>query len=188
MRLFTAIELPEEARAAVAAEQKVVAATLRTGTYHLVRDEQIHLTLCFIGEVDAERATHIRTAMEEPVPLPPFTLAFGSTGVFPPRGSPRVLWLGVIEGEQQVVHLQREVGERLRAVGVELERRPFHPHLTLARWRDSRPSDRPREARRAVAVARMNVNAVTLFESRPSRAGFAYTVLARAPLNAGSTS
>ena len=87
------------------------------------------------------------------------------------------------QGESEIIHLQEEVVRRLERLGTTLERRPFHPHLTLARWRTSRPADRrlvPTVESRA--VARLTVDRVTLYQSRLSAAGPAYTALARATL------
>jgi 2'-5' RNA ligase len=107
--------------------------------------------------------------------------------VFPPRGAPRVLWLGVSAGRQAIVDLQQLVATRLAAAGVPPEGRAFHPHLTLARWRD-----RQAVSRRLLAaliergsdrtVATVTVSAVTLLQSRLSPAGPSYTSLARAGL------
>ena len=73
--------------------------------------------------------------------------------------------------------------------GIALESRPFHPHLTLARWRTSRPSDRRRvEAADTHDVARIEVRDVSLIRSRLSPAGPTYTVLSRGSLSHGPLS
>lgn len=183
MRLFTAIELTDDARGKIAAEQARLRRALGRGA-RPVRPEHMHLTLAFIGETPEARGAAIVGAMEQPLAMTPFTVAFGGIGVFPPRGAPRVLWLGVREGEAAMIELYREVADRLSKLDVEAERRPYHPHLTLARWRESRPSDRPAPDRASpTVVARIDVSFVTLFESRLSSTGPAYTALARAPLS-----
>ena len=104
--------------------------------------------------------------------------------MFPPRGAPRVSWLGVGHGGTEIVQLQREVARRLDAVGLTLEPRPFHPHLTLARWRTSQPADRQRvlAAETRAVVARVNVDHVTLYRSRLSPSGPDHDALTRANL------
>jgi 2'-5' RNA ligase len=104
--------------------------------------------------------------------------------VFPGRGAPRVLWIGIGAGLDQLRSLQREVATRVATQGVALEARDFHPHLTLGRWTSSRPSDAARALgnRRAETIARENVARVTLFESRLSSSGASYTALAHANL------
>src|SRR5258705_11003161 len=85
--------------------------------------------------------------MRAVIPHPPFRFELGGVGAFPPRGAPRALWIGVKSGAEHVIQVQSLLAGRLgrlEGVGIERERRPFIPHLTLARWRESRPSDRPR--------------------------------------------
>jgi 2'-5' RNA ligase len=190
MRLFTAIELTDEARDAIRTEQALVAETLgRDGNSspRFVRPEHMHLTLSFMGAVADHAAPAIVSAISQNLPVAQFQVAFGGIGVFPPRGAPRVLWLGVSAGRQAIVDLQKLVVMRLADAGVAPEGRAFHPHLTLARWRD-----RQAVSRRSLAaliergsdrtVATVTVSAVTLFQSRLSPAGPSYTVLARAGL------
>lgn len=181
MRLFTAIELTEEAREAIATEQQRITAALKRSSFRPVRSEHLHLTLTFIGEVSEERASGIVKAMAGDIPLKPFRIVFAGIGAFPPRGAPRALYVGVVDGADETVELQRHLAGRLEAVGVELERRPFHPHVTLGRWRESRPSDRP-NARSSAPVVAIEVSAVTLFQSRISSSGPTYTRLATARL------
>ena len=120
--------------------------------------------------------------MRDPLPHPPFRFAFGGLGAFPPRGAPRALWIGVKSGAEQVVQVQSLVAERLETLGVERERRPFSPHLTLARWKDSRPSDRPGTTTASPAtIASVDAHGVTLFESRVTSAGSTYNVLGVCP-------
>jgi 2'-5' RNA ligase len=95
-----------------------------------------------------------------------------------------VLWIGVAAGASQLIDLQRELAQRIAALGIPLEGRRFHPHLTLARWRASRSSDRGRALAHAPtgAIARARIAGATLYQSRLSPAGPTYTALARANL------
>src|SRR5205809_4097642 len=97
MRLFVAIDLGDEVRAAIAAEQRRVGEALggARSTLRWVRPEHIHLTLVFLGEVDEGSSGAIVDAMSEPLDHAAFALVLGGLGVFPPQGAPRVLWLGV---------------------------------------------------------------------------------------------
>jgi 2'-5' RNA ligase len=183
MRLFVAIDLPDAARRAIGAKQQRIRMALADASLTWVRAEQLHLTLVFIGEVADERGPSFMTAMQQPIPHPRFAMTFGATGVFPPHGAPRVLWVGVQEGARETVALQAHVASRLAPLGVAPESRPFSPHLTLARWRQPRAADRRRLPQSDVAaVVRIDVAAVTLFQSRLSSSGPAYTALAAAPL------
>ena len=185
MRLFVALEIGSAAQARVSEEQERLAASMRGASLRWVKREQLHLTLVFIGEVPDERATRIVEAMRVPLMHPPFTFALGGIGAFPPRGAPRALWIGVKTGADSIVRVQAEVADRLGALGVEREPRPFSPHLTVARWRDSRSSDRPRTSRgEPETMATVHATAVTLFQSRVSSAGSTYTRLVECVLGA----
>jgi 2'-5' RNA ligase len=187
MRLFIAIDLDEAARAAIADEQRRLKSVIgeTRSAIKWVRPDHMHLTLVFLGEVAEAHAPAIVDAIGEPVTQAPFDLGLGGIGVFPPRGAPNVLWLGAAAGEKESIELQRELADRVQRLGVALERRPFHPHLTLARWKTSRGADRARAlaAGSDRAVATVHVDHTTLYQSRLSPAGPTYTPLARATLS-----
>jgi 2'-5' RNA ligase len=180
VRLFVAIELTAPARAAIAAEQRRIAEAATGTRFRLVPAERLHVTVAFIGEVSEARGADILAVMREDVEQAPFELEFAGVGVFPPHGSPRVLWLGLGAGASEILHLRDQIVQRLAAADMELRDR-FSPHLTLGRWRGGRPSDRPRSLR-AGSVARMPVEYVTAFQSRLSSSGPTYVPLARARL------
>ena len=192
MRLFVALALTDEARAAIAAEQQRLALELREATYQprWVRSEQMHLTLAFIGHVERP-GDAVRAIETLAVPQGPFEIGFGGCGLFPPRGAPRVFWLGIQHGLPELIAVRTAVVAGLSAAGIPFDAKPFHPHLTLARWRESRPSD-GRAALTACGpsgptppvVGRMRVEAVSLYDSRTPQgaargAGPAYTPLTR---------
>jgi 2'-5' RNA ligase len=185
MRLFIAIELDGHARRAIAGEQARLKAALdgdRSGL-RWIRPEQMHLTLAFLGEIDDSRSHVLIEMMRRPIMGEPFPVVFGGLGAFPPRGAPRVLWLGLTSGARQVMNVQQQVSDRVAGLGIPLEPRSFHPHLTLARWRTSRESDRrlPAPVGRD-QVTRLDVEEVALIHSRLSQAGAAYTPLCHSRL------
>jgi RNA 2',3'-cyclic 3'-phosphodiesterase len=182
-RLFVAIEIGATALDRVADEQERLAETMHPSSLRWTKRDQLHITLVFIGEVSDERAAEVVGIFRDPIPRPPFRFELGGVGTFPPRGAPRALWIGVKSGAEEVTQVQSLLAGRLEAVGVEREQRPFTPHLTLARWRDSRPSDRPRtSATSPPTIARVDVKTVTLFQSRVSSTGSTYSRLAECPL------
>lgn len=188
MRLFVAVDLSDEARHAIAAEQKRIAAALAQshGSIRLVRPEHLHLTLVFLGDVQEARAPFVVEAMNIGVDMPAFEIAFDGSGVFPPRGAPRALWIGVTDGAAALVDLQQRIRSRCGPLGIALEAWPFAPHLTLARWRESRSSDRAKAmaAGRRGEIAHVRVGRATLYQSCLSSAGPTYTPLAHATLSA----
>jgi len=108
-----------------------------------VQPENIHLSLKFLGDVDAAREPELRVALQraagtlsEPRPL---TLQVTGLGVFPDYHRPRVLWAGVTP-DPALELLQHGVEQAFAPLGFPTEARPFRPHVTLARAaRDARP-------------------------------------------------
>lgn len=188
MRLFVAVDLDDRARAEVSAEQSRIRRTLVDGTPpRWIHPDQIHLTLAFLGEVEPSMAEAVREDLGAPIAIEAFDLVFAGFGVFPPRGAPRALWIGARAGTAELQSLHREIVSRLARRGLAPESRPFSPHLTIARWKASRPADRRRVLQHASerTVARLRVDHATLYHSRLSSRGSAYTELARATLTRG---
>jgi 2'-5' RNA ligase len=94
-------------------------------------DNDYHLTLCFLGEVPRHRLPDVMEAARE-VLSSPFALQLSGAGVFPHRGELRVLWIGV-KPEERLMSLQRGLASALARRDLQLERRKYHPHVTLAR-------------------------------------------------------
>lgn len=179
LRLFVALELPEEWTQALARMQ----ADLRArGLARLrwVRPEGIHLTLKFLGEVPAPRLAGIDAALRGAVArAPDFALRLGAPGTFG-RGSPRVLWVGIEGDLDRLAALQRRVEAVLAPLGFPPEGRPFAPHLTLARVPEAAPPDLRRAVAPAVEWLRVppapdfRVSRVSLMESRLGPGGAVY--------------
>jgi len=191
MRLFIAVDLDDAAREAIGAEQGRIASAMgkARGGLKWVKPDHMHLTLVFLGEVGEPQNAAVVAAMGRSIDGSPFHMALEELGVFPSHGAPRVLWIGITEGATQLAEMYQEIAARVATCGVALEARPFHPHLTLGRWRDGRSSDR-RNALAAMEpgiVARVAVNGATLYHSRLSSTGSTYTALARARLSGRTT-
>jgi 2'-5' RNA ligase len=185
VRLFIAADIDDNAREQIAALQwRLKRRVDETSSVKWIRPEQMHLTLAFIGEANEMLSAKLIVAMQKRSAQGAFDATFERIGIFPPRGAPRVLWLGVTEGADEMVALQREFAARVEAVGVTLESRPFHPHLTLARWRDGRPRERHafEEGADTGAVARVRIDHATLYRSQLSSSGSTYTPVARVTL------
>jgi 2'-5' RNA ligase len=187
MRLFLAIDLDEAARQAVAAEQRRVARAIQGADRSALRwvaPERLHFTLVFLGDVTDAQMPPFVAVVNDRLDARPFVARLTGLGVFPRRGAPKVLWIGVGEGAQEIADLQRRATGLTMRAGIPVEAQPFRPHLTLARWRTSRPID----ARRVLAadghleVAQVEVDHITLYHSQLSAAGPTYTALARATL------
>ena len=128
MRLFIALELPEETRAAVNRDAREIAQRWTSG--RLTAPENYHLTLAFLGEVPADRLAAVTEAMEA-CPSPPLALAVDEPGRFRQRDGD-VIWRK-IRGGNALASLQRRLARELERRGFSLEKRPYVPHLTVAR-------------------------------------------------------
>ena len=94
-------------------------------------DDQIHLTLRFIGEVDGVQFQEIKDVLKSLI-FNSFELKIKGVGHFPARGEPKVLWAG-IESNNELISLKRMIDESLKNSSIKGEIRKFHPHVTLAR-------------------------------------------------------
>ena len=127
MRIFAALDLTDAARAAIVAERAAIVSSLGDGARDLkvVRPEHLHLTLAFAGHATDAVGAAIVERMRLEIDQAPFELAFGGVGAFPPRGAPRILWLGVTEGADAVIALHALVAGRFETAGARLDRRPL---------------------------------------------------------------
>ncbi len=134
-RLFVALDLPEEAAAALD--------RLCEGLPGIrwAEPEQFHLTLRFVGEVGQGLFYEIGEALAN-VSHPPFELALKGLGQFPPRGAPHTLWAGVDDPADALPTLRRRIERVLAECGLEPERRKFVPHVTLGRFKAPPPEER----------------------------------------------
>jgi 2'-5' RNA ligase len=155
-----------------------------------VRGDGLHLTLHFFGELDEARVGEVTAAVAPAAAAAtPFPVVLGGLGSFPSRGTPRVLWLGVVGGLEPLAVLALDCQERLRAAGFEVEDRPFAAHCTLGRPRPVWPA--AARSAWAAAVARevelppFTVDRLTLFRSRPQPYGVEYSVVVKLPLGSG---
>jgi 2'-5' RNA ligase len=173
-RLFVAIRPPEPIRARLLDLMGGVAGA------RWQDEDQLHLTLRFIGEVDGRVADDVDAALQSVI-HPPFDLALAGTGAFERRGQPATLWAGVAPHEP-VKTLHKKIDHALTRAGVEPERRAFHPHITLARLnRDVAPLQ-PFLEGHAVTSSAFTVAEFRLYESRLTPGGAVHTLAARYPL------
>jgi RNA 2',3'-cyclic 3'-phosphodiesterase len=191
MRLFVAAEPSEAVRRAASAVSGRLRAALESRRMgdglRWVPEQNLHLTVWFLGEVSDNRAAAVLDTLRPPVGVPPFTLHLSGLGAFPPSGPPRVYWLGVARGGEELARIHDDLGTRLAPWGFEGEGRPYSAHLTLARVKEA-----PAAAARAVIrqllrdtdadAGSCQVEALTVFRSRTSPRGAAYEPLLRVPL------
>ena len=185
MRLFAVVDLDEVARAAAVGSTNTLATRLARADapspVRWVPPEQLHFTLRFLGEVSEQQAESVRRALDFPWKTCAFNAGLNEVGLFPLSGAPRVIWLGMDEGREQMAALKTELDHRLVPVGFEPETRPFRAHLTLGRVKRqvavSGPELRAMLTEHAPETARWVVDRVTLYESRLSFRGATHHVV-----------
>lgn len=190
MRLFVGVELDDAVRAAAAETAERLRERLKRRradvTARWVEPANLHITLWFIGEVADGRAAAVTTVVEAPFATPAFLLSVKGCGAFPATGPPRIFWLGVAAGGGPMTRIHEELEGRLTSIGFEAEKRPYSPHVTIARVKELRRKA-ARQAREALAAVpgdcgTCRIEAVTLFRSSTSPKGSRYEPLLRVPL------
>ena len=131
-RLFIAAALPASVREQLAALYEPVRGIVWT------RLEQLHLTLRFLGDVEVSLGETLETALAR-VRVESFVLPVAGIGSFPPRGTARVLWIGVGHGHPRLHQLRQQIDDALLATGLALDVRFFQPHVTLGRVKEGVP-------------------------------------------------
>jgi 2'-5' RNA ligase len=134
LRLFVAIDIPEELRSALGELMKSLRDTCRDSRW--ARLAGLHVTLKFIGETPSERVEELKSALKNIPPRDPIAMSFRGLGFFPNASRPRVLWAGV-EAGPDLAALANAVEKALNPAGIQQEDRKFSPHLTLARFKES---------------------------------------------------
>lgn len=164
-RLFVAVDLPDDVREAVRSICQAVPAA------RWVPEEQLHLTLRFIGDTDDAMFAAILRALTA-VRCAPFPLAVRGVGHFPPGKHPRVLWVG-LESCEQLLALQQDIEHAVVAAGIPADPRRFSPHITIARLKEVHPEkvEAFEVAHRTLASAPFPVTEFHLYSSTLSSKG-----------------
>ena len=176
MRLIVAIQLPE------AIKDTLTAMCGGVDDARWREREQLHLTLRFIGDMDGAMARDIDDVLHQ-IAAPAFSLTLRGTGFFNERKLARVLWAGV-EDDAALRHLHKKIQHGLTTIGLQPERRRYHPHVTLARLPGLDPIEAEGYAARYSEYASppFTVDRFCLFSSHLSREGAIYTLEAEYPL------
>lgn len=186
IRSFIAIDLSEEIRKGledIQRELKQCGAGVRW-----VKPGSIHLTLKFLGNIQAAQVEKIARAVAQKIrDHPPITLHPSGLGAFPSLRKPRVLWIGM-EGEvQRLKGIQARVEDALEPLGFVREKRGFRPHLTIGRVKDRHRFQFLVEAMATLDVPLFNsfdADEIILYKSDLRPTGAIYTKLHRMPLAA----
>jgi 2'-5' RNA ligase len=131
--------------------------------------DQMHLTLRFLGHCDGAQYNDIGDVLKQ-IRMSDFSLAPEGVGYFPPRGNPRILWVG-IKHSPELTALRRSIDRNLSTIGIAEERKKFHPHITVARLKNAmHPS---------VIIPFLTQNSLFRTESSPVKEFYLYSSILR---------
>jgi len=108
----------------------------------LVKPENMHITIKFLGDTDEKFVGRIREIMEKSVEnIESFEIKLKSIGVFPNQDYIKIIWIG-IEQYEKIVEIAKKINKGLSKIGFKKEKREFSPHLTIGRVKNSKNKDK----------------------------------------------
>lgn len=167
MRLFTGLELPDTIKSQLLARQSGIAG----GRWQ--NHNQLHLTLNFIGEIPLDEVAPIQ-ALVSGLEIEPAELKLKGVGHF----GNRAVWVGIAP-EEPLREVQQDLANALQAMGLTLDKRRYHPHITIARLRGHSDYREFLQAQAEFESDPFEFRQVSLFASTPARGGSHYEVIAR---------
>lgn len=175
MRVFLAIELPRTIRKQIFAFAKQATQDF---DIKLVEEENLHLTLLFLGKISQDNVSLVREALGKLMLAGKIKLRIKELEVFPSAKQAHGIWLKIGGETEKLFPLFKKLSERIISLGFDLENKHlrFSPHITLGRFRKSRSfgeinkTDLPKEE--------FLVKKIVLFESKLSSKGPKYSKLA----------
>ena len=179
IRAFIAVPTSEEIRSLVADLEGNLAGV--GADVKWVKPHNVHITLKFLGNVTPTDVDNLINTLPGVLKgVSPFDVLVSGTGTFPPGRWPRVVWVGLGEGMDDLAGLGARVEDACTALGFEKEKRPFKPHLTIGRVRRGSRA-LPELAEQVGTIAfnplKLRVDEVNLVRSRLSPQGPTYTIL-----------
>ena len=180
IRSFVAIELPDELKRELGQLEDRLKSGGRQGV-RWVNPNSVHLTLKFLGNIDADKTGEITAAIKESAEgVSAFNLRVEGLGAFPNLRRVQVVWVGLSGEIDTLGRLQQQLELNLEKLGFPRESRPFTPHLTLGRINNRVLPDERQALGRRIAETEFGadtfrVNAVSLMKSQLTRQGAIYS-------------
>jgi len=132
MRTFIAIGVPKNIKNQIAVYEELIKKEKTKISW--VKPDNIHITLKFLGEVEENKISEIYEALKKCVSnQKPFDIEVMGTGGFPNLNRPRVIWVGLKKGSDELKNLAKSIDNELEKLGFRKEKRGFSPHLTIGR-------------------------------------------------------
>ncbi|MEW6555730.1 MAG: RNA 2',3'-cyclic phosphodiesterase [Elusimicrobiota bacterium] len=178
MRLFVTVGISAENKNRISEVQSA----LKKNQYDIKWTElgNLHLTLKFLGEVEENKIAEITEKLKNAIAdTKKFEIIFYKLGIFPNNRFPRVLWVGVENGEQELKSLSEKIETALEPLGFEKEKRAFSAHLTLGRFRSPKNNEKLVEILKKIQIEKMlnSVSEILLIKSTLTPKGPIYETI-----------
>lgn len=182
IRCFIAIPLAQEIKEELANIQEKLKKS--DAQVKWVSPDSIHITLKFLGDLPRIRLSSISKVIKEVAHKKTwFEMSLSSPGAFPSPGKPRVVWVGIKDGQEELKELAEKLDLKLRSIGLPGEEREFVPHLTLGRIKNLDNRDKLVEiihSIKAVSTEKIQVTKINLMKSQLTPTGPIYSVISTA--------
>ena len=186
-RVFVAIELPATLRARIIDHIERLRSSIPDARASWIREDNLHLTLKFLGDIPVTKVEQLSSAASiAAIGIEPFEIVVEDCGAFPPKGQPRVLWIGIDDPSGKLSALNRALEDECANAGFAHESRAFHPHLTIARIRQPHGSRQLAARHQEIGFNREIVGAseISVIRSKLRSEGAQHTVISRHLLTA----
>jgi RNA 2',3'-cyclic 3'-phosphodiesterase len=154
-----------------------------------VAPENLHITIKFIGDTSSKKLVQVKSVLTNALSKQPaFNIAIEGLGMFPNAKQPRVIWLGIADG-QALIKIHQIIDQALEKVEIDQDLRRFNPHLTIARIQRTTSPDRAKKIGDTLSqlkvdsLGNIRIDAVHLYQSELTPTGPIYTRLLSVPLN-----
>ena len=184
IRTFIAIKIPDDIKGRIAQFQKRAAAEERSIRW--VNVNNIHITLKFIGEIPESLVKKIViNIFEKPSLTNALEIGLKGTGVFPDVRRPRIVWVGITSGSEQLTKLVFELESKLLDLNIPKDSRKFKPHVTIGRLKQNQKLKDPEifDDSGAFDAGQFMAKNIVLMKSDLKPSGAEYTVIAQQTLN-----
>ena len=181
-RVFIGIPAGDQVKSTLSLLQPIVDCNSRYIKW--VPLDNIHLTLSFLGDVSINKIPDIVQSVEQNIATSQFQLSISGTGVFPSSKSPKVLWLDLNKGVDKLKLLHHQIEKSVSEFKENYENNTFIPHISIARIRRLHAKiDVLPFLNSVYSPIELDVNSISMYESKLLPEGAQYTIINTFPLN-----
>jgi 2'-5' RNA ligase len=174
MRVFVAVEIPEEIKKQIYDLQREISS--KEAKVRWVAKKNLHLTLVFLGELSEKKVEEIKELLKS-IKYKSFKVSVNEIGFFPDKQKPRVVWVG-LGPEKDILDLQSKVDGELLSYSMDKDQ-SFKAHITIGRINEVKDKDKFFDKMNVKITGSFEVNEFLLISSVLSKDGPKYRVLER---------